>query len=119
MLNTTQADGVCREIEFRLESEPLLFAQVVLTRQTAGGIKWLRSTEIKPLGDELADRSDVERSDFRFTLIDREDPLFVRSLQRSTETDDALWLRQSVFSIGGSLLLVNEVFLPALWRVAT
>ena len=119
MLNTTETDGVCREIEFSLETQPLLFAQVVLTRRTADGINWLRSNEIKPLGDELAARSDVERSDFRFSLIDREDPLYVRSLHRSTETADELWLRQSVFSIGSSLLLVNEVFLPALWRVAT
>lgn len=119
MLNTTETDGVCREIEFSLETEPLLFAQVVLTRRTAGRIKWLQSNEIRPLGDELAARSDVERSDFRFSLIDCEDPLYVRSLHRSAESADALWLRQSVFSIGDSLLLVNEVFLPALWRVAT
>ena len=118
LLETADESAVCREIEFRLEKEPLLFAQVVLTRPTASKQAWLHSRELKPLGDELAERQDVERSDFRFALIDGDDPLYQRALRRSSYIDKALWLRQSVVSIGGALILINEVFLPALWRVA-
>jgi len=80
---------------------------------------WLHSLEAKPLGDALLQHGDVSRSSFEFRATCTGDPRYERAIQGYPERPTSLWARRSYFSLQGGNALVEEVFLPSVYRSAS
>ncbi len=73
---------------------------------------WLNTLGEMPLGAALTSRLAAERSEFRFRRLAGGLPLAQRAFGGVSERP--LWARYSTFRLPGGLILVTEVFLPAL-----
>jgi len=77
---------------------------------------WLRELDARPLGDALAERGHTRRSDFEFRATAPGDPRYERAVQGYPERPATLWARRSHFNLPGGDVLVEEVFLPSVYR---
>lgn len=94
----------------------LVFACTRMPPETLARHPWLGRLGHKPLGEALADRTDVRRTPFEFALLPADHWLLEAALEGTDLVPGQLWSRRSLFLIDDSPILVYEVFLPGLAR---
>ena len=103
--------ALVREIVMGPADEDWLFARTVIPQVTLrrGGRRF-RLLRNRPLGHKLFGRVAAQRMQMSLWFA----PVTIGSAARLIGQPQAtLWQRQSLFTIGGSPLMINEVFLPA------
>lgn len=103
-----------RRVRLTARGVHLVFACTRMPPETLARHPWLGRLGHKPLGEALADRTDVRRTPLEFALLPAGDPLLEDALQGTGILPGKLWSRRSRFLIGESPILVYEVFLPGL-----
>jgi chorismate--pyruvate lyase len=131
--------ALCREVLMFAAGTPVVFARTLIPARTARAQGWLENLGGSSLGHALFVREDVERSPFEFARcpaggdVDRR----MRALLPPGAFDTrvtggaaaaaggdagavagAPWARRSRFAVDGEPLLVMEVFLPGVERLA-
>jgi len=77
---------------------------------------WIHSLEARPLGDAMLQHGYVTRSAFDFRCTVPGDPRYERAIQGYPERPASLWARRSYLPLQGGSALVEEVFLPSVFR---
>lgn len=94
---------------------PRVFAHSVLPRAgLRGGWNGITRLGTKPLGEALFTDPRVRRLGLTVRRLDARHPLYRAARPHAADNARYLWARRSVFCLGGSPLLVTEVFLPTL-----
>ncbi len=100
--------AIVREVELRLDNQPVVFARSVLpVSSLTGGLAHLRRLRNKPLGAILFRDPGMRRSPFELSLLPGNSDYLPRDLHQATPA----WARRSRFALQGHSLLVSEVFL--------
>jgi len=97
-----------RRIVLWCGDQPCIYAETLLPEPTTAAHPWLKELGNEPLGETLQTRSDVSRSGFEYALLAPAQMPFTLSGQNDAD----LWARRSSFFVGGTSLLVTEIFLP-------
>ncbi|MCC5796983.1 MAG: chorismate lyase [Methylophaga sp.] len=71
----------------------------------------------RPLGEMLFNDVAVQRGPIQVAQLRRDSTLFREASALDPVASASLWARRSCFYLQGEPLLVNEIFLPALWSV--
>jgi chorismate--pyruvate lyase len=110
-------DAMCllREIEFTCGPRRWIFAQSVFPQSTLRSHPWLRELGDRGLGESLSAVEDVRREPLEYSELRPGHPLARAALPESADAV-SIWARRAVYRLGGSPILVQEVFLPALGR---
>lgn len=106
--------GWVREVLLCDGATPLVFAHTAVGHADLEGWPWLRGLGRRPLGEVLFRHPRVVRLPLRFRRLDARHPLYHSARLAGSTDDGELWARRSLFRLDGRLLLVTEVFLPAL-----
>jgi len=106
-----------RRVRLGCDAVELVFACTLMPRSTLLRHPWLKELGDQPLGEALANRESVERTDFEYAWIESGHALISQALQATDTTAAGLWARRSRFMVDGSPILVYEVFLPGLARI--
>lgn len=101
-----------REIRMSRGSDLWLFAQTRVPAATLAAQPWLARIGATPLGEALAARSGVTRSEFAYSRLYQDAPVVRRALEVAGLAPQPLWVRRSVFGVEGSPFELFEVFLP-------
>ncbi len=107
-----------REVSLHCGEQPLIFAHTVVPRANMRGA-WNLLTGLgnRPLGALLFADPRIERSPFRYRRLDARHPLHHGAAAVMPAVSPApahYWARRSLFRRGGRVILVTEVFLPAI-----
>lgn len=112
---------VVREVILRVDGEPLVWARSALhQRATTGPWRALKGLGTRPLAHLLYDDPRITRSELQPRRLARQGHTrrhAARQWQRATGREmpaQMQWSRNSVFSRGGALLRVMELFAPGL-----
>lgn len=103
-----------RRVRLAAGGSQLVYASTRMPPETLARHPWLGRLGRNPLGEALADRSDVRRTPFEFAEIPSLDPLLSEAINGIDIPPLKLWSRRSLFYIGDLPILVYEVFLPGL-----
>jgi chorismate--pyruvate lyase len=103
-----------RRVRLSAGQSRLVYASTRMPPATLARHPWLGRLGNKPLGEALADRTDVRRTPFEFAEIPSVDPLLTAAVSGADIPPAKLWTRRSLFYIGQLPILVYEVFLPGL-----
>lgn len=103
-----------RKVRISSRGTPLVFACTRMPPETLARHPWLGRLGHKPLGEALADRTDVKRTPFEFAVLPDNHPLVGDALERTDISPGKMWSRRSLFLISESPILVYEIFLPGL-----
>jgi chorismate--pyruvate lyase len=103
-----------RRVRLSAGQSRLVYASTRMPPETLARHPWLGRLGNKPLGEALADRTDVRRTPFEFAEIPSVDPLLTEAVNGADIPPAKLWTRRSLFYIGELPILVYEVFLPGL-----
>lgn len=94
---------------------PLIFAHsITLRRSLRSGFHLFGRVGSRPLGALLFADPTIRRSPLAWRRIDRRHPLWQKAHAACGPLPAQLWARRSLFRSGRDLLLVSEVFLPAI-----
>jgi len=109
---------IVREVLLECDGRPTVFAHSVIAAQALHGpLRWLAGLGSRPLGEALFGDPRVRRGPLAFRRLRAPDRRYLRAASqlaaRGQPVPSALWARRSKFSVCGHLLLVTEVFLPA------
>ena len=106
-----------REVFLYADGQPVVFAHSTCAAQHLRGA-WaaLGGLGNKPLGAMLFAHPLVERRPLRFKALHSPHPLYWRAAM-SADMPPKLWARRSLFYLGGTPLLVTEVFLPEILKL--
>lgn len=109
------ARALVREVLLLRGSMPLVFAHTVVAHAGLRGA-WRRVAGLgnRPLGAALFADPRIARFALRQKKLPPSHPLHRRAAAQLKASTAPLWARRSVFAIGGSPILVSEVFLPAI-----
>jgi chorismate--pyruvate lyase len=113
-LGVDDATCLLREIEFTCGARRWIFAQTVLPQSTVQHHPWLRDLGDRALGESLNVVEDVRRDPLEYRELHGSHPL--AQAAGADESVGTLWARRAAYRLGGSPILVQEVFLPALGR---
>lgn len=110
--------ALVREVLLLCGSRPLVFAHTVIPLDGLRG-PWraLAGLGNQSLGATLFADPKVMRFPLEFSRLTRQDPLFRHAMRHHEGALPSLWARRSLFSLGGSPIMVSEVFLPAVLRL--
>lgn len=103
-----------RRVRLAADGVELVFACTRMPPETLARHPWLTQLGHKPLGEALADRSDVRRTPFEFARLSHGHVLLEDAVKGTDIAQENLWGRRSRFLIGDHPILVYEVFLPGL-----
>ncbi len=106
-----------RRVRLGCDAVELVYACTLMPGSTLQKHPWLSELGERPLGEALADRESVQRTEFEYAWIDSEHELADSALRDTEVAPGGLWARRSRFLVDGSPILVYEVFLPGLSRV--
>jgi chorismate lyase len=87
-------------------------------RHLRGAWAAVRSLGNKPLGAMLFAHPLVERKPLHYKALRSTHPLYRRATAALSNPPGRLWARRSLFYLHGAPLLVTEVFLPGILRLA-
>jgi chorismate-pyruvate lyase len=107
-----------REVALSAGEERLIYALSWFPAAVITHNAWLQTLASKPLGDALSAMPDVARSKFEFMPLHPGQPRYERAVQGCGARPDILWARRSHFHLLGGKALVEEVFLPGIFRSA-
>ncbi|WP_028452797.1 chorismate--pyruvate lyase family protein [Chitinilyticum aquatile] len=104
-----------REVILASRGTPLVYAHSITARSAlARGFHLLGRTGSRPLGALLFADPTIRRSPLAWRCIDARHPLYQSARAAVGPLPPRLWARRSLFHSGRDVLLVTEVFLPAL-----
>ena len=106
--------GLCREIALNCGPLRTLFARSLIPTVTLAAHPWLESLGDRPLGETLAEKENMKRSGFSFTIIQQGQSLYTAALPDGAKAPQVLYARRSEFRLDDLPLWVCEVFLPAI-----
>lgn len=108
-----------REVFLYADGRPVVFAHSVCARQHLRGA-WSAVCGLgnKPLGALLFSHPLVERKPLHYKALRGAHPLYQRAAMALEHPPGRLWARRSLFYLHGAPLLVTEVFLPEILRLA-
>ena len=105
----------CREVLLTNGHMPLIFAHSITLRASLRrGFHLFDRAGSRPLGALLFADPTIRRSPLAWRRIDRRHPLWQKAHAACGTLPAQLWARRSLFRSGRDLLLVSEVFLPAI-----
>lgn len=108
-----------REVILASRGTPLVYAHSITARSAlARGFHLLGRTGSRPLGALLFADPTIRRSPLAWRCIDARHPLYQSARAATGPLPPRLWARRSLFHSGRDVLLVTEVFLPALTQAA-
>lgn len=108
-----------REVSLKCGPQPAVFAHSVVNKHALRGPwRMLATLGARPLGAALFSDPRVMRHPLRFRQLNRRHELYRRACKLLERAPACLWARRSLFVLGGSRLLVTEVFLPAILELA-
>ncbi|MDP2694858.1 MAG: chorismate lyase [Gallionella sp.] len=108
-----------REVFLYADGQPVVFAHSACARQHLRGA-WsaVRGLSNRPLGALLFAHPLVERKPLHYKALRSAHPLYRRAAAVLSNPPGRLWARRSLFYLHGAPLLVTEVFLPEILRLA-
>lgn len=103
-----------REVSLYADGCPVVYARSVLSQESMRGA-WQVLSKIgnKPIGAVLFSDPGIRRSQLVYKKLDAQ-----HSLRHILVRNETLWARRSVFIRDKMPLLVNEVFMPEILRLA-
>jgi chorismate--pyruvate lyase len=110
-------DAYCllREVEISCGASRWIFAQSVFPATTVRRYPFLGELGHNGLGESLARVEDVRREPLEYAELAPTHEL-ARAAFGDSRPSSAVWARRAVYRLGGSPILVQEVFLPDLGR---
>jgi chorismate--pyruvate lyase len=109
---THDAGGFTRAIELLVDDLPWVYAETRVPEPTLAAHQWLTQLGNRPLGEWLAERQDLTRSELEFCKVFPDDPLVARALARARLAPQALWVRRTCFAVSGAPFVLRELFYP-------
>ncbi|MBI3936345.1 MAG: chorismate lyase [Betaproteobacteria bacterium] len=111
--------ALVREVFLYCGRTPVVFAHSIAGRSSLRGA-WRRlgSLGAQPLGEALFADPRVKRYPLRFARLNRRHELYARACRPLRKLPACLWARRSLFVLRGAPLLVTEVFLPGILKLA-
>lgn len=107
-----------REVALECDGVPVIFAHTTLAASRRGRMRrWLARLGGRSLGSLLFAYPGFRRGGIEFLRLDARHPLYRRA-QSLGAMPRCLWARRSLHSLGSEQVLVTEVFLPAIERLA-
>ena len=108
-----------REVFLYADDQPVVFAHSALAPQHLRSA-WtaVRTLGNKPLGALLFAHPLVERKPLHYKALRNTHPLYQRAAEVLSDPPHRLWARRSLFYMHDAPLLVTEVFLPEILRLA-
>ncbi len=108
-----------REVCLDCGGEPVVFAHSVARRRDLRG-PWraLARLGARPLGAALFAEPRVKRRPLSFRRLTPNDELHARACAALRARPRALWARRSLFTLHNSPILVTEIFLPGILKLA-
>ena len=108
-----------REVFLYADDQPVVFAHSACARQHLRGA-WSAVSGLgnKPLGALLFTHPLVERRPLHYKALRGAHPLYQSAAAALDHPPGRLWARRSLFYLHGAPLLVTEVFLPEILRLA-
>jgi chorismate--pyruvate lyase len=115
--HTTPGGGHLREIAMACGESTWLYARTQVPAATLAAQPWLARIGTVSLGEAIAARGGVQRSDFAFARLLADTGVVRRALEVAGLPPQALWVRRSTFRTGGDPATpldfdLFEVFLP-------
>jgi len=106
-----------REVRLMDGEQAMVYARTIVPRTTYMSMQH-RFNQLgnKPLGELLFTDATVSRGPIEIACLKPSQWLYEMALLAEDARPDKLWGRRSHFYIAGKALLVNEIFLPALYR---
>jgi chorismate--pyruvate lyase len=109
--------ALIREVELLCNDQPLVFARTLIPATSLkGSARRLTLLGDKPLGAVLFSDSSIRRGITQYARLQPRHPLFAAATDHLPQPPTELWGRRTLFYISGRPLLVNEIFLPTLFR---
>jgi len=109
--------ALIREVVLYCDDRPWVFARTVIPVTTLRGRqRRLAHLGERPLGAVLFADGSMERSEVEIASITPGQRLFAHATSELKIEPEAIWGRRSLFRVGGKPLLVNELFLPDIYR---
>ena len=106
-----------REVLLLADEQPVVFARSLLPRDHASGTwRLFHGIGTRPLGAALFADPAIQRSPLCSTCLDRRDARYHVALHAAGDSSQParLWARRSLFRKTNRVLMVSEVFLPAI-----
>lgn len=108
-----------REVRLCDGDETLVYARTVVPAESYQGLRHqLESMGNRSLGELLFTDPSAHRGPIQIARLTVRHPLYQRAIKHASGQPDSLWARRSCFWLSGKLILVNEIFLPAVNRHA-
>jgi chorismate--pyruvate lyase len=108
-----------REVCLNCEGAPVVFAHsVARLRDLRGPWRTIARLGARPLGAALFADPRIKRRPLRFRRLAPNDELHARACAALRARPRALWARRSLFTLHNSPILVTEVFLPGILKLA-
>lgn len=108
-----------REVQLVCRRTPVVFARSVIDpRGLRGAWRRLKRLGTRPLGAALFADPRIRRFPLRYRKLNRSHPLYRRACVALRARPPHLWARRSLFTLRGTPILVTEVFLPGILRLA-
>ena len=110
-------DRVClnREIEFTCAGTRWIYARSVFPDSTVRAHPWLAELGGNGLGEALSKVADVQREPLEYLDLPQGHELALAACA-DPHVGRPLWARRKLYRLGGWPILVQEVYLPALYR---
>jgi len=110
--------ALLREVQLRCEDTPAVFAHSVLPfRSLRGSWQGLGRLGNRSLGTTLFADARVMRTPLEFKKLAKHHALYRMAALDMESVPSALWARRSVFRLKHAVILVTEVFLPAVLKL--
>ncbi len=111
--------ALIRQVYLLVDGRVVVFARTVLpARLLNSHYRYLARLGGKPLGDVLFRDKSMQRSEVQLAQIVPEHEIFTPEMQGSAESCASPWGRRSLFQLGGLPLLVSEIFVPPVPKLA-
>lgn len=107
-----------REVVLECDGVPVIFAHTTLSTAVSGRLtRWLGRLGSRSLGSLLFAYPGFARARIEYCRLDRRHPLHRRAAA-VVYVEGPLWARRSVHRLGAQQVMVTEVFLPGISRLA-
>lgn len=108
-----------RQVHLLCNNKPLVFARTVIPiRSLMGPRRRLIHLGSRPLGALLFADKSMRRGAMQIARLTPQHAMFPVAIRYLRKRPAAIWGRRSVFYLGGSPLLVSEVFLPKVAKIS-
>jgi chorismate--pyruvate lyase len=112
--------ALLREVYLYCGNVRVVYARSIIPLKTlTGRQRQLAHLGDRPLGGFLFSCPSMERGSVQLAQIAAGSPVYNRAMDTAQQSTEALWGRRSLFRLDNKPLIVAEIFLPGISRVAT